>query len=256
MKKGNQYVLTVSVALFLALFGTGCSSMQSTMRADPPEMTGFLPGQPQMSRESPQFPFHYFYARNTDGKYKNIYVAPVNTEYLLENDALGQLSADIAQEIQCNIGDIAEFMRQCYIADLRKVQDRSGLTVVDDPNLPDTLVLYPAITQIVPTKATLSYAGLALSICVFPGFRLITTPMASGSISVACKVVDSRTGEIVMMYADREKDVRAVLNFSSFTWYSSSKVNIEMLAEKNAQFFTTHDYDSIERGSPIRFWSW
>ncbi len=256
MKKIHPYALTGALGLVLLLFGTGCASMQSMMRADPPELTGFLPDQPQLTRESPQFPFHYFYARNTNKQYKNIYVAPVNTRYLLENDILGQLSADIAREIQCDIGDIAEFMRQCYIADLRNVQVQSGLTVVDDPNLPDTLVVYPAITQIVPTKATLSYVGLALSICVFPGFRLITTPLASGSISVACKVVDSRTGEIMMMYADREKDVRAVLNFSSFTWYSSSKVNIETLAEKNAQFFTTRDYNSIKRDAPIRFWSW
>lgn len=248
---------TIHVTLILSLvIAAGCTTekIHKTMRAKPVEISEFLPNQERLVRQPDTFPFHYFYLKENLPAYENVYVAPVSTETLRKSEGWAKLDHELSAQMGTKVDDLAAFTRTAYqkaFADQKLTGGR--FKVVDRDDLPNTLVVEPAIVSIVPTKAELNAVGTAASIVLLMPIGIVTSAASAGAITVECRIRDAATKEIVAMYADTESDPKAVFNPASFTFMNSARINVKMIAGQTARLMAAEDYRTICRDFPIRF---
>ena len=149
--------------------------------------------------------------------YNQIYVAPVNTSYMLSMTdwQKGERKAQIEQDVR----DVAVRARGT-IAKAFREDPRHRFRVVDNPaNDPQTLVLEVALTEIVPSKILLNAAGYA-PFYVGEGVTVVRmVAQDKSSAAFEARVRDAHTGEIVLLAADREAEQLAPVDVRGLTWY-------------------------------------
>ena len=243
-------LIAVMVLSLLAL--TGCKTFYEAARPDPPQLTAFLPKKNLLVEQPPEFPFYYFWEKkNIDwSKYNSVYVAPVNTDYLLKDNWWEKVNTQTLDKVKKDIPELSKYMREKFIAALTDVQARGNFKMVDVPG-PGTITVELALTKLVPTKAELNYLGTGASIFI-PGAGLAASLASGGSVSIECKAVDSQTGDLLMMFADREEDPAAVVNIAGFTWYNAAKSNIDMWARQTAAMAVVSRLDDMRRDFPFQ----
>lgn len=246
----------ILLPLMVALALTGCTTdkVHSWMRADPAELSDFLPERERLVRQPDTSPFHYFWCDEdalVAAKFKNVHIAPVDTSYLREGKAVDSLRDKIIG-YDDEITSLAEYARKAYVKAFEKREERTGLKVVDSPDVPQTLVIEPAIIAFVPTRAVLNALGIAGSFVV-PGVDLVTDYLATGLVVVECRVRDSGTKKVVAMYADTENDPNALIQVAKLTFTSSAKINIKRIAEETAECCAVGDYSKMRRSFPFEF---
>ena len=237
----------------LLLILTGCTTFYEATRSDPPQLTAFLPDHKLLVKQSPEFPFYYFWEKNNIdwNKYDKVYVAPVNTDYLLKDTWWESVDPKALVNIKKDIPGLAEYMRDKFISELKRMETRGSFKVVDTPDMPGTASLELALTKLIPTKAELNYLGTAGGFFV-PGAGLAASLVSAGNVSMECKVIDSKTGELLLMYADREKDPSALINVAGFCWYNSAKSNIDMWARQTASMAVVSKLQDMRRDFPFQ----
>jgi len=243
--------------LVLLVLVAGCSTdrVHEHLRADAEPLSDFLPNHRLLVKQPATFPFHYFYLKKNAPVYENVYIAPVSIDSLRKSNGWAEFDKALSGKLGSQVGDLRDFMRKAYEQAFRRqsqVSDRH-LKVVDRADRPKTLVVETAIVAVKPTKAELNALGTAASFVV-PGIGIVASLASEGSITVECRVRDARTGEIVAMYADTETDPKAVLPVASFTWLSSARINIKMIADQTAKVLAAKDsWRSVRRDFPVRF---
>jgi len=243
----------ISAGLGVTLVGLfGCSCIRSWMRPDPPVLTAFLPHHELLVRQPAEFPLDYFWQeKGVDwNKYPNIYVAPVNTDHVMKDEWWAKVSIASLDKVKREMPEVADFMRQVFIKELRKVENRGGFNVVNHPG-PNTVTLELALTQLVPTKAELNYLGTTAGFFV-PGVSLATGAAAAGNVCFEGKLVDSQTGNVLVMVADRENDPTAVISLVSYTWYGAAEYNMGVWARNAAAMSVAARQEDLQRDFPIK----
>ena len=138
---------TSLVPLACILLFVGC-------RARPAPDSRFL-RDPQLMKADTNVPFNRLYVnpKFKDTHFTEVYVAPVNTDYVMaenvwEKATLANVNKD---DVEKNVDLLANYMRNAFIQAFQddpkkrfKVVDKSG---------PDTLILEMAIVQLVPSKS-------------------------------------------------------------------------------------------------------
>ena len=147
MYKAN--VLLTAALLAMAMLA-GC-------KATPAPDSGFLDDSGKMqSRTDSPFAKGYWNREVSQQKYTRIYVAPVNTKYVMaQNIWEGASAAQARQEdIHKALNDMGLYMQDAFKKAAAE-DPRRRLVVVDKPG-PNTIVLEMAIVQLVPSKAALN----------------------------------------------------------------------------------------------------
>ena len=217
----------ISTALFsLILLSLGC-------RAKPAPDAGFLQD-PQLMKTDKDVPYDrvYINPKYRDKSYTEIYVAPVNVDYVMAENIWEKATAANFSEsdVKKNIALLAEYQRSAYITACQKDPNKK-FKVVDKPG-PNTLILETAIVQLVPSKVELQAIGLV------PFFFLgaITTGVevaassathsedqGKGVIAMEARTRNGATGEVVSMFADREHPPTAILDVKALFWWEPAK---------------------------------
>ena len=217
----------LSVALVsLILLGFGC-------RAKPAPDAGFLQ-QPALMKAEKDIPYNRIYVnpKYSDKSYTEIYVAPVNTDYVMAENVWEKATiANFSEsDVKKNIGMLAEYQRNAFIKACQKDPNKK-FKVVDKPG-PNTLILESAIVQLVPSKAELQAIGLvpffflgAITTGVEMGASAAThsEDQGKGVIAIEARTRDGATGELVSMFADREHPPTAVVDVKSLFWWEPAK---------------------------------
>lgn len=227
MKYHNLRVCTITFTV-LSLLPVSIVFAQIFKKAGPmKKTTDFVEG--SIMRPRGDIPFHRAWeASQVDfSKFTEIYIAPVNTEYLLENSWWKDLNHKKAED---NIDDVADYMhktiRKAYFMDPRK-----RFKVVRTPGS-KTLVLEIAIVELVPNKAGFSILMTAAG----PAFGSIAAAALGGvakkvgstsTIAIEVRLRDGGDGAIVGMIADREQKKGSIVNIKDFTWYGPVKTIIK-----------------------------
>jgi len=242
MKK-HLFFLALAVGFMAVL--TGCQTIEEKTRIKPEPISDFLDHHELLVAQKPSFPFHYFYLKEDAGTYKNIYIAPVDTTYLRKNKNWAAVDEKMAQTIGSDIQKLADFMQNAYKNEFLMAKGNK-LNVVESPNLPDTLILESAIIKIVPTKAEVVILGTAANL-ILPGISAIAGQIATGTITIECRIRDAKTKKIIAMYANTEQDQHAILNIAGMQWYTSAENNIRKQANYTARIFSGADYSTTRR---------
>ncbi len=255
-KTALKKLLGMIVLLALAiLFGSGCRTFYDLARADAEPATAFLPEKAKLQDMDPMFPYRKMYVnKNADWKkYGSIIVkSAMNKDAFSKSkwqsfNESGVFSSR-SEELKYYTRYLENSFRNAIQYDPLK-----RFKVVGEPG-PGTAVLELSLTQIVPTKATLTAAETIAGFFV-PGVGLLTI-FNSGEVAFEGKMTDSQTGEVIAMFADREKDRAAIVNIASFTWYKNSENMMDDWSRKFVMIVNAGSYLEVEARCPFTLIDW
>jgi hypothetical protein len=231
--------LTASLTLCACLLvaSSGC-------RAKPAPDAGFLKD-PKLMTARTEVPFNRAWVnpKYRDKHYWEIYVAPVNTDYVMaqniwEKASVARLNRD---DVNKNVHMLADYLREAFIKAARNDRTRK-FRVVDHPG-PGTLILEMAIVQVVPSKSVLQAASYAswIPTAVMVGASAVTRSedQGKGVIAIEARTRDGATGEVSGMFADREHPPTAIVDLKALLWWEPAKPICDGWAR---QFMATQTY--------------
>jgi hypothetical protein len=196
------------------------SSLDSQLKAPPSDGAGFVPMQ-QMAKR-PDLPFNKVWVKQgvNWNRYRTIYIAPVNTNYLMQT-TWWQQSIRTGQ-MQQDVQNMASFMRTQFIRAFRN-DPRHRFQVVMAPEK-GSLTLEMALTELVPSKVLLN----AVKIAGPYGSGLAAAVLERGAdaqsaVAFEARIKDSSSGEILAMVADKEYAVARPIDLGGFSWYGNAK---------------------------------
>ena len=233
MKPAHQTTSPLAILGCLALLAAlaGC-------KAKPAPDSGFLDDPAKLTHD-PNSPFAraWWNPAVNQQKYTRLYVAPVNTQYVMaqnlwERASEAQLSdADIRKSIE----SMGTYMHDAF----KNAADRDPkhrLKVVDEPSGPDTLVLEMAIVQLVPSKAVLNALGfvtwIPAAVAIFGSTVTQSEDQGKGVIAFEARMRDGATGEVVGMFADREHPPTALVDIKALNWWAPAKTVVDAWAKQ------------------------
>ena len=240
--------------LAAAVLVGGCSTdkIHSWMRHDAAELTDFLPGKERLVRQPDTFPVHYTWMDTNavmKADYKNVYVAPFDLSYLRKGNGYDEWRNKVSG-LDGAITELGEYGRKAFI---QAFKDRK-IPVIDDPKTPHTAVFEFAITGFVPTRAEIEVVGTIGSFfCPVPGVGLVADCLSAGSLAIECRVRDSMTKEVVLMFADAEGEPQALLQFAKYTYTAAAKINLKRIARDLAESCVLDDASQMRRDFPLGF---
>lgn len=239
-----------SVVVLVAGLMAECSTdwVHSAMRQEPARLTKFLPNNQRLVRQPDTFPVHYSWMdMNAVNKadFKYIYIAPVDLSYLRKGNGYDEWR-DKVTGLDDSINELGEYARQVFISEVKK----RNFPIANSPYTPNTAIVELAITAFVPTRAEIAAVGTAADF-VIPGIGIVSDCLSSGEIAVECRIRDSVSKEIVLMFADTEGDPDALLSLSKFTYTSSAKYNLKRLAEQFVESCVIEDASKMRRDFPL-----
>ena len=259
------------MGIALAVLAAGCSTdkVHEWTRAKPVPLTDFLPDNERLVRRADTFLVHYTWLDTNavaSAEFKNVYIAPFDISRLrkgkrydlLKDRAMsgGDELRDKLINLDKAIDDLGEYGREAFVKAFKDHGKETNLKVVDDPKLPDTMVLEFAITAFVPTRAALEAAGaIGGFFCPVPGVGLVADYLSAGMIAIECRARDSDTGKIVAMFADTEGEPSALLQYSKYSYTAGAKISLKKLADALVQACKTkvEDRAKLRRSFPIDF---
>ena len=253
MSRSTKFILVLTALLAIV----GCkSTLTSLMRADPVPLTGFLPHHEKLRRMDDSCPFHYYWA-DIDALIaagiKHVYIAPIEMGYLQQGGAWDEFAKNITTAEE-DLQDLAEFARKAYYKAFKSQEKAIGVTVVDSPDVPNTLVIESAIVAFAPTKSSVYAAGMVGDFFV-PCLGIVTSAISSGTIAVESRARLGKDGPIVAVLANTENDPDALISLSKLSWTTPAKINLKRIAIQTASSCSVDKMEDLDRGYPIEFFS-
>jgi hypothetical protein len=228
------------LALTLALTLTGCSSVQTggnevkAMAVEPAPDVGFIehPGQ-QTKRVDLPFQKVWIKPGFDKSPYRELVVAPVNTQYMMEMDWLHKASsASWFSDVQKDIAELGRYFHH-QVVQAFKNDPKHRFRVINSPeqHQQPALRLELALIEIDPSTPVLhalSWAGP------------IGTGSAVGAVNqrraaFEGRLRDLQTGEVVATFADRDMADVGPLDLTRLTWYGPAKGIMDRWAEQFVQ---------------------
>lgn len=182
--------------------------------------------------KDPSLPFQQSWKKPGFDKstYTKLYVAPVNTAYMLKNTEWqkGERVASFEEDVAKLAVYTQDRIKTAFSAD-----PSQRMQVLDAPTTgADALIVEIALIEVVPSKVTLNALGMApfgigMAISAVRAVAKDTSTCAfEGRIRIAA------TGEIVATMADREAQQFAPVSVRGLTWYSNAETIITQWAEQ------------------------
>ena len=238
----------LTIFLLIGIFGfVGC-------KAEPIATTSFVEGGRMMN--DPSLPFHQVWKKPgfDKSKYSKLYVAPVNTSYMLSNTEWGGTAS--VGDFENDVKELAVYTREAIKKAFRE-DTRARFAVVNSPTTSaDTLILEVAITEVVPSKVVLNalgYAPFGIGLAI-KGVRAIAKDRSTAAFEVRIK--DASTGQVVAMIADREAEQNSVVSVRGLTWFSHVYTMIDVWAKQLVEVANRKPGQVIEDSATFTLKPW
>jgi len=232
---------TVVLALSLCVIGTlsGCSYIQSgsnkakSVAIEPAPNAGFIQ-QPERQVKRADLPFQKVWIKPgfDANNYKELVVAPVNTQYMLEMDWLHNMSsASWFGDVQKDIQELAQYFHDQVVKDFEE-DPNHRFQVIASPtqHKQKALRLELALIEIDPSTPVLHAAGWAV-----PGGSSAAGVVNQRRAAFEGRLRDLQTGEIVATFADRNMADIGPIDLTRMTWYGPAKGIMDMWAKQFVQ---------------------
>ncbi|HWN93416.1 MAG TPA: DUF3313 domain-containing protein [Methylomirabilota bacterium] len=242
-------MLALAGLLLVAIATSGCKT-----KAAP--NSGFLQDSGQMGEDRSRFPFQRVWVKPGVKKenYDFVNVAPVNTSYLMNVSGWKAANPGNA-DLDYAVRDLAEYTRATFVEAFNRPQN-NRFRVTPQP-APRSVVLELAITELVPSKAALTAAGM-IAPAAGQAAVGVGAKVAAGQPSVAIegRVRDASTGEVLFQFADRQEPQMRVVNVQGLTWWSHAKEAIRDWAAQCVQLANTPADQKVEDRLPFTLKPW
>jgi hypothetical protein len=238
---------TWAATVLMAAMLVGC-------KAAPAPSAGFA--DPSAMKNDPTIPFNRFWRKpGVDWKsYDKIYIAEVNTSYMLKMTAWqkGERRSDIERDVRL----VAVYERGSIMKAFRE-DPNHRFQVIDSPTHdPHVLVLEVALIELVPSKVLLNVLEYA-PFYVGTGITVVRTAASDkSSAAFEARARDTATGAVVMLAADREAEQFAIIDLRGLTWYSDADGIIDEWSKQFVQIANAKAGEKIESASTFRLLPW
>jgi hypothetical protein len=233
---------SADLALLLCIIGTlsGCSAVQKgsydakALSVEPAPNAGFIK-QPERQVKPADLPFQKVWIKPgfDKGNYKELFVAPVNTQYMLKMDWLHDMSsASWMGDVKKDIAELALYFHDQVVKNFKE-DPNHRFQVIDIPPhaTQPALILELALIEIDPSAPVLH----ALSWAGPPGTGTAAGMVNQRRAAFEGRLRDLQTGEIVATFADRDMADAGPLDLTRLTWYGPAKGIMDQWAKQFVQ---------------------
>jgi Protein of unknown function (DUF3313) len=240
-------MLIAGFSLIAAVVFLGC-------KAAPAPSVGFA--DPKEMKSDPTVPFNKFY-RNSNvnwKQYDKIYVAEVNTAYMLK--MTDWQKGERKDQIQKDVQQLRDFTRNSIEKSFRD-DPKHRFEVVDGPtHEAHTIVLEFALIEVVPSKVTLNALGYA-PFFVGTGITVVRSIANDKSFAAfEARVEDASSGQVLLLAADRESEQYAPIDVRGLTWYSDAEGIINDWSKQFVEVANQKPGEVIKGSDTFRLQPW
>ena len=222
------------------LLTVGCSTVNQGSNAIKEEMVqpaadaGFIEHPERQSRPA-DLPFQKVWIKPgfDMATYRNLVVAPVNTQYMLELDWMHKLSsANVLGDVKKDTAELAQYFHDQVVKNF-KDDPLQRFQVIEYPqqNLTSALRLELALIEVNPSQSMLH----ALSWAGPPGTGTAAGLINKRTAAFEGRLRDLKTGEVVATFADRDSQDAGPIDLTRMTWYGPAKGIMERWAQQFVQ---------------------
>ncbi|OQZ00886.1 MAG: hypothetical protein B6D35_04690 [Candidatus Brocadia sp. UTAMX2] len=251
MRRRKSLVTHITVSCGCILLGATLLGIPLGCKTAPAPDAGFLQEPEKMAPKKERFPFDRVWVKPDAQRedYDYLVIAPVNTEYLMENT--GWRAANPGNDdLEESAHKLAQYTEEKFCEAFQK-DERPGWKLVSSPG-PRTVVLEMAIVELVPSKAAFGALRLAAPAMGPAGIVVGAGSAAAGgrpSVAIEGRLKDGVTGETLFMFADRKEAQMRIIDLKAVTWWGHAKDIITDWANECVELVKTpKDYQVKERG--------
>lgn len=240
VKKINKPVMFCVPIFLIGSLLSGCASVQSgandvkALAVKPAPDAGFIQNPGQQSKR-PDLPFQKVWIKPgfEMNAYRELVVAPVNTQYMMKMDWLhGMSSANWVGDIQKDIQELALYFHDQVVKDFKEDPKQRFLIIErPDQHRQPALRLELALIEIDPSQPVLH----ALSWAGPPGTGTAAGMINQRKAAFEGRLRDMKTGEVVATFADRDTQDVGPLDLTRLTWYGPAKGIMDQWAKQFVQ---------------------
>jgi len=236
--------------IFTMILVSGCKD------TEPAPNSGYLSGSSMMTTQRERFPFNRVWVKPGLSKesYRAIIISPVNTAYLMTNTGWAAANPGNSK-LKEGVSELAQFTRDTFVKAFND-DPQHRLPVVQKAG-PGVVVLDLAIVELVPSKAILGALGLVAPFARAPVVG-VGSKVAGGNpvVAIEGRLRDSQTGDVLMMFADREEPPFRIIDAKAVTWYGDAKDSIQMWAQQMVELANTPRSHKVEDASSFSLRPW
>lgn len=221
----SHLFLTLCYIVIGAGFLSDCSTVSSVstkMKAKPAALSSFVEHRDEMRPQRERAPFALVWVNpalpQMRAHYDSIYIAPVNTQHLRRVKRPVTKQAGAPTLAPRPTRETAHYLRSAFQAAFAN-SPNPRLHLVHGP-VQGGVTLELALIELNPTDV----GGNALK-AVIPAGGVLGA-FTTGNIAIEGQVRDSTTGELLLEFADNEKDKMSVVSVRDYTPYEHTKVAI------------------------------
>ncbi|MGR9086998.1 MAG: DUF3313 family protein [Gammaproteobacteria bacterium] len=217
----------------------GCSSVRTetnklkSMVVEPAPDAGFIE-HPEAQFKRADLPFQKVWVKPgfDAGYYKELIVAPVNTQYMLEMDWLHQLSsANLLGSVKKDIEELALYFRDQVITEFKEDPNhRFQIIEHMGQHRQPALRLELALIEIEPSQPALHAAGW-----LTPGGGTAAGVVNKRRAAFEGRLRDLQTADVVATFADRDMQDAGPLDLTRLTWYGPARGIMDRWAKQVVQ---------------------
>lgn len=243
----------LSACCAAALLCLAACSGKGYESAAPAPDAGFIE-HPERQHNPENLPFQKVWL-NPDydrSQYQSIIIAPVNTDHMLEMSWWKRVNPrHKAGLFKKDVDQLARYMqervREAFIEDRQQ-----RYWVVDDVVGP-TLCLEMALIEVVPSKAGLHALGW---LPLVPGLGTAASLANERSAAFEARLRDAETGEVLVTFADRERQKAGPIDMRRLTWYGPARKIIDNWAGQMVQVANRQPGEEVSDDIPVTLRPW
>lgn len=249
----NLCVKTMVFAIAASL--AGCSSVRTETNeikaavVEPAPDAGFIQ-HPERQTKRADLPFQKVWIKPgfDKSRYKELIVAPVNTQYMLEMDWMHSLSsANWASDVKTDIAELARYFHHQVFTEFKN-DPNHRFKVIQDPSQhrSPALRLELALIEIDPSQPVLHALGW-----LQPGGGTAAGVINKRRAAFEGRLRDLQTGEVVATFADKDMQDAGPLDLTRLTWYGPAKGIMDRWAKQFVQIANRKPGEMVTDETPF-----
>lgn len=247
---GLLVVLWMAASLLAGCAGirTGANDLKADVVSPAPD-AGFIEN-PEQQVKRDDLPFQKVWIKSDFDKsgYKALYVAPVNTEYVMKMDWLHKAgSANWVGNVKKDIKNLAVYFHDEVVKQFSE-DPKHRFQVIENPEQTElpALGLELALIEIDPSQPVLHAAGWLV-----PGGGAAAGVVNKRRAAFEGRLRDLRTNEVVATFADRDMQDVGPIDLSRLTWYGPAKKIMDRWAKQFVQIANRKPGEAVTDPTPF-----
>lgn len=200
---------------FVIPFLLGLAAFSSISCTAPAPATKFVEAAPKMARDkSTTFQRSWMKPGVSFQRYDKVYLTPSNIDYAKVKGTTLHSRRLVNGGYQKDILKEGAVLRNEFAKAFRRSKNRNWTVLKTPTRDRRALKVETALVETAPSRVELEAAGY-----VVPGVSLLN----SVSVATEVKISDARSGELLAVFADRQKSPFSPIDLSKLTYYKASR---------------------------------